>query len=293
MPELPEVETVRRGLAPVLGGARIDSVEQRRANLRFPFPDNFAARLKGTSVVALNRRAKYLLATLDSGEVLVIHLGMSGRLTIDAADQSAAISQGQPGNPKHDHIKFRLASGATITYNDPRRFGFMDLISDTQLDDHPLFKNLGPEPLGNGFTADYLAARAMGRNSELKAFLLDQRIIAGLGNIYVCEALYRARLSPSRKTATLATVRARPTKRAHALVPAIKDVLIEAIEAGGSSLRDYRQADGAMGYFQHAFQVYGRDGEICRAKGCHATIRRMTQQARSTFYCPRCQRCQR
>jgi len=299
MPELPEVETVRRGLEPVMAGARILSVEQRRPDLRFPFPERFVERLQGQTITHLGRRAKYLMAQLSSGEMLVMHLGMSGRFTIAASTQKAAGEAGRilgeytydtGSDPTHDHVVFEMSSGAIVTYNDPRRFGYMQLIPEPELDRHPLFAALGVEPLGNELTADYLARRASGKAVDLKAFLMDQRIVAGLGNIYVCEALHRASLSPKRGAASLADRRDKPTPRAELLVPAIRSVLEEAIEAGGSTLRDYKQADGSLGYFQHRFRVYGREGEACTTPGCGGTVSRIVQSSRSTFYCRKCQR---
>lgn len=295
MPELPEVETVRRGLEPAIAGQRIARVEQRRPDLRFPFPENFRQRLEGKTVESLTRRAKYILVRLSSGETLVVHLGMTGRFTVAAAPDAPrratatfVYAAGEPG--KHDHVVLHLKNGAVITYNDARRFGFMLLMSDAELEAHPLFAHLGVEPLGNAFNADYVATRAIGKGVDLKAFLMDQRIIAGLGNIYVCEALHRAGLSPNRGAKSLADKRGRPTERAERLVPAIKSVLTEALAAGGSTLRDYRHADGELGYFQHAFSVYGRTAERCRKPGCSGLIRRSVQAGRSTFFCSHCQK---
>jgi formamidopyrimidine-DNA glycosylase len=294
MPELPEVETVRRGLAPVLEGRRIARLDQNRKDLRFPLPEGFAARVRGRKVERLERRAKYLLAHLSGGDVLVMHLGMTGRFTVHAP-MSGGRRVGKyvhetGADVKHDHVVFHMEQGATITYNDARRFGFMLLVPEAELDEHPLMHGLGVEPLGPDHTPEYLARRAAGKKVNLKAFLSDQRIVAGLGNIYVCEALFRAGLSPTRKAATIATRAARPTQRAEKLVTAIKAVLNDAIAAGGSSLRDYRRADGALGEFQHAFAVYGREGKPCAREGCRGTVRRIVQAGRSTFYCPKCQR---
>lgn len=293
MPELPEVETVRRGLEPVLVGARLDRVDQRRADLRFPFPENFAARLTGRGVTSLARRAKYLLAHMEGGEVLIMHLGMSGRFFI-ARPRSNARMAGEflhpaGGDARHDHVVFSVSNGATVTYNDARRFGFMLLAREDELEGHKLMLGLGAEPLGEELTPDYLAARCRGKQTSLKAALLDQRIVAGLGNIYVCEALHRAQLSPRRPAGSLAKRSGVASSRAIRLVPAIKAVLDEAIEAGGSTLRDYQTPQGDLGYFQHAFAVYGREGLECARPGCRGTIRRIVQGARSTFYCPRCQ----
>jgi formamidopyrimidine-DNA glycosylase len=290
MPELPEVETIRRGLEPVLVGARITRVEQRRADLRFPFPDNFGPRLTDRTVVSLARRAKYLLAHLDDGAVLIIHLGMSGRISIKGAGQLGAFTHDQGNRSVHDHVVLRLASGTEIVYNDPRRFGLMELATAAALDTHPLLAGLGVEPLGPDLTPEHVARHAAGRRSDLKSFLLDQRIIAGLGNIYVCEALFRTHLEPTRAASCLATASGKPNARAAALIPHIRAVLEEAIAAGGSTLNDYAQADGSLGYFQHSFHVYGREGEPCLAPACRGIVRRTVQAGRSTFFCPVCQR---
>jgi formamidopyrimidine-DNA glycosylase len=290
MPELPEVETIRRGLEPVLVGQRIQRVEQRRADLRFPFPENFGKRLTNRTVVSLQRRAKYMLAHLDDGTVLIIHLGMSGRISIVGHGQLGQFTHNQGNRDVHDHVVLRLASGTEIVYNDPRRFGLMDLTTVAALDTHPLLASIGIEPLGPDLTPEYLARQAVGRRSDLKSFLLDQRIIAGLGNIYVCEALFRAHLKPSRAAACLATATGKPNARTAALIPHIKDVLNDAIAAGGSTLKDYTQADGSLGYFQHSFHVYGREGEPCLTPACRGMVRRTVQAGRSTFFCPVCQR---
>ena len=294
MPELPEVETVRRGLEPVLVDARFERVEQRRANLRFPFPERFAERLTGQRVTSLERRAKYLFCTLESGEVLIMHLGMSGRFIIQHPGANAQ----KPGEflneveniSKHDHAVFAMSNGATITYNDVRRFGFMMLADADELEDHKLIRNLGVEPLGEDLSPEYLATRCAGKKTSLKAALLDQRIVAGLGNIYVCEALYRAGLSPRRPASMLTLRSGAPAKCTAQLVSEIKSVLEDAIAAGGSTLRDYRAPEGDLGYFQHSFAVYGREGLECARAGCGGIIRRIVQGGRSTFYCPRCQR---
>jgi formamidopyrimidine-DNA glycosylase len=290
MPELPEVETVRRGLEPVLVGNAFARVEQRRADLRFPLPENFGMRLSGRTVEALDRRAKYLLARLDDGEVLVMHLGMTGRFRIDHANGAGAALQAQRKVPKHEHIVFHLGDGTQVRYSDTRRFGLMDLIRAERLDKHALFKGLGIEPLSPAFTPEWLAGRLKGKATSIKAALLDQKLIAGLGNIYVCEALHRAGISPIKLAGTLATKSGKPTKKTEALVDAIKAVLAEAIKAGGSSLRDYKRADGRLGRFQHRFKTYGREGKPCARKGCGGTVRRIVQGGRSTFYCPTCQR---
>lgn len=291
MPELPEVETVRRGLEPVLVGNAFVRVEQRRPDLRFPLPKRFGMRLSGRTVEALDRRAKYLLARLDDGEVLVMHLGMTGRFSIDAnGAQPGKVARAQKPAPKHEHIVFHLGDGTAIRYSDVRRFGLMDLVRAESLEEHALFKGLGVEPLSEAFTPKWLAARLKGKATSIKAALIDQKLIAGIGNIYACEALYRAGISPVRLAGTLATKSGKPTKKTEALVAAIKAVLEDAIRAGGSSLRDYAQADGSLGRFQHRFKTYGREGKPCPRKGCGGTVRRIVQGGRSTFYCPTCQR---
>ena len=284
MPELPEVETVRRGLAPTLVGARLTHVELRRADLRFAFPEHFVDRLAGRRVQALKRRAKYLLAELDSGETLVMHLGMSGSFRIDGETAPGAFHFERSKSPTHDHVVFTCDSGARIVYNDPRRFGYMTLTATDTLANHPLFRDLGIEPMGVGFDAAHLSQLLAGARTPLKSALLDQRRIAGLGNIYVCEALHRARLSPLRQAGSLTKAQLR------ALVSAIRGVLEAAIEAGGSTLRDHRQTDGALGYFQHSFEVYDREGAACGSARCRGAIGRIVQNGRSTFYCSVCQR---
>jgi formamidopyrimidine-DNA glycosylase len=293
MPELPEVETVRRGLAPVMEGARFDKVEARRPDLRRPFPKNFVKRLEGESVIGLGRRAKYLLADLTSGDVLLMHLGMSGSFRV--ADEKRERMPGKfhherSADKAHDHVVFHMSSGARIIFNDPRRFGLMLLVPRAGLAEHPLMREVGPEPLGNAFDAAMLAKACARKNTSLKAALSDQKVVAGLGNIYVCEALHRARLSPKRNARTLSTRSGDPAPRSVALVSAIKDVLNEAVKAGGSSLRDHRRTDGELGDFQHNFRVYDREGEPCPTPGCNGTIRRIVQNGRSTFFCPVCQK---
>ncbi|WP_170406951.1 bifunctional DNA-formamidopyrimidine glycosylase/DNA-(apurinic or apyrimidinic site) lyase [Ruegeria arenilitoris] len=283
MPELPEVETVRRGLAPAMEGVVIERADVNRPDLRWPFPERMAERLTGQRVERLRRRSKYILADLSGGETLLIHLGMSGRMTV-SGDPLGQFVHHHPMPQKHDHVVFHMANGARITFNDPRRFGAMDLMPTATAEQHKLLTVLGPEPLGNDFNETYLIEAFRGRATPVKAALLDQRIVAGLGNIYVCEALYRARVSPRRKAGQISA------GRVGVLVPVIRTVLAEAIEAGGSSLRDFRQADGELGYFQHSFDVYGREGQPCRTEGCGAEIRRITQSGRSTFYCAQCQR---
>ena len=294
MPELPEVETVRRGLAPVLVGQRLTRVESRRKDLRFPLPDRFNERLTGQTIDRLERRAKYLVASLSSGETLVMHLGMTGRFTVAGgtegrADEIGAYVYGTGADPKHDHIVFHAGNHGRVIYNDPRRFGYMLLVAAGGLEDHALFANLGPEPLGADFNAGYLAERAAPKKVNLKALLMDQRVVAGLGNIYVSEALFRAGLSPLRAAATLAGRGARAAGRSGLLVAAAQDVLTEAILAGGSTLKDYRHADGSSGQYQEAFKVYGREDQGCLRPGCSGTVRRIVQTGRATFYCPRCQ----
>lgn len=295
MPELPEVETVRRGLAPALVGQIFERVEVRRPDLRFPFPDGLKSRLEGTRITRLDRRAKYLVARLDSREALVMHLGMTGRFHVQAPGETDARLMGDYANgvaaqERHLHVLFRLKDGTEIAYFDPRRFGYMLLLDDATFDEHPLMRGLGAEPLTDALNAAYLAARAAERRSDLKAFLLDQRIIAGLGNIYVAEALFRTGLKPSRPASMLAGKTGKPSKHAAPLVDAIKSVLEDAITAGGSTLRDYRQADGQSGGFQAAFQVYGREGQPCVRPGCRGIVQRSIQSGRSSFHCPSCQR---
>lgn len=296
MPELPEVETVRRGLQPVMEGAHIVGVEQRRPDLRFPFPENFAGRLAGRDIVSLGRRAKYLTMHLNDGGVLICHLGMSGSFRIEDGEASVPghFHHARSKDEKHDHVVFHLkaAGGAhpRVVFNDPRRFGFMLLTDAAGLAEHPLIAGLGVEPTGNALDGTLLSTLLAGRRSPLKAALMDQRVIAGLGNIYVCEALWRAGLSPRRIAGTLGAAPGRAGVRATRLAEAVRTVIAEAIAAGGSSLRDYMHADGSLGYFQHAFSVYDREGHPCRKAGCGGTIRRVVQSGRSTFYCPACQR---
>ena len=288
MPELPEVETVRRGLAPVMEGARIAKVEVRHRGLRWPIAKDFEKRLEGMSIEGLGRRAKYLLADLSSGDVLLMHLGMSGSFRVGKDARPGVYYHERSKSTSHDHVVFHMANGATVTFNDPRRFGSMKLVPRTKLAHEPLLRALGPEPLGNEFDAAMLAKACLGKKTSLKAALSDQRVVAGLGNIYVCEALFRARLSPKRRASTIADRHGKPNERAEKLVDAIRTVLKDAIEAGGSSLRDHRRADGSLGDFQHNFQVYDREGEPC--PNCKGKIRRIVQAGRSTFYCPSCQK---
>ena len=282
MPELPEVETVMRGLEPVLVGALFETVHVRRANLRFPLPENMAARLEGCVVTKLERRSKYILVHLDDGFILVVHLGMSGRISIETSRLY--------GSPeKHDHVIFHMSNGHVVSYNDARRFGCMVLVSGNEIGVHKMFRNLGFEPLGGELDPASLSAIACQKNVDLKSLLMDQRIIAGLGNIYVCEALFRAGLSPRRKAVTLARRGGAPGIRSTRLVSAIQTVLRDAIKAGGSTLRDHRMTDGSLGYFQHSFKVYGREGGQCSRPGCAGEIKRIRQAGRSTFYCGHCQ----
>ena len=291
MPELPEVETVRAGLAPVLEGHAFTHVEIRRGDLRVPFPNDFVRRLTGRNVTRLWRRAKYLMAELDSGETFVIHLGMSGRIAVfaDGKEQKLGTfvypaSPPEAGLGKHDHVVMRTDAPARIVFTDHRRFGLMTLIDTLKLDEHRLFDGLGVEPLSKAFDAAYLARTLRGKKTPIKSALLDQRVIAGLGNIYVCEALYRAHISPRRLAKSVSK------EHVAALAREIKAVLQEAIVAGGSSLRDHRRTDGEMGYFQKTFFAYDREGEACRTKRCKGRIKRIVQAGRSTFYCPSCQR---
>jgi formamidopyrimidine-DNA glycosylase len=291
MPELPEVETVRRGLAPVMEGASFTEVEVRRRDLRWPFQKDFARRLTGATVDGLGRRAKYLTVDLSSGDVLIMHLGMSGSFHI--VQDSKNVRPGDFHHERgklsaHDHVVFHMSNGAVVTFNDPRRFGSMKLVPRAKLDKEPFLIALGPEPLGNEFDAVMLTHACRAKKTSRKAALLDQRVVAGLGNIYVCEALYRAHLSPKRQASTIADRKGQPNERAVVLVDAIKAVLHDAIKAGGSSLRDHRQADGTLGYFQHSFRVYDREGAPC--PDCKGTIKRIVQNGRSTFYCPACQK---
>ena len=282
MPELPEVETVRRGLLPVMEGRVIERADVNRPDLRWPFPADMAARLTGARVERLWRRSKYILADMNRGETLIIHLGMSGRMQASGVP-IGAFFHNHPAPAKHDHVVLHMEGGGRVTFNDPRRFGAMDLTATQAVDRHKLLHALGPEPFGNGFNEDTLAQALQRRSAPIKAVLLDQRVVAGLGNIYVCEVLFRAKIAPDAPANTL------PRSAARRLVPIVRDVLAEAIAAGGSSLRDHRRADGALGYFQHSFKVYGRAGQACVTTGCHDYIARTVQSGRSTFYCPTCQ----
>ena len=296
MPELPEVETVRRGLQPVMEGATIIRVEARRPDLRFPFPDKFAERLANRKILSVGRRAKFLTIETDGGPALICHLGMSGSFRIETGAAQAtpgAFHHDRSKDQAHDHVVFHLASAdgdrPRVVFNDPRRFGFM-LLADGAVAQHPMLAGLGVEPTGNALDGRLLGDLLRGRKAPLKAALLDQRLIAGLGNIYVAEALWRAGLSPRRIAGTIAPPPGKTNARAGRLAAAIREVIADAIAAGGSSLRDYVHADGSLGYFQHSFCVYDREGEACRKKGCDGAIKRIVQSGRSTFYCPSCQR---
>jgi len=283
MPELPEVETVMRGLAPSMEGAVITRAQVNRPDLRWPFPDRMAERLVGQRVDRLRRRSKYILADLASGETLLIHLGMSGRMLV-SGDPLGQFVHDHPAAEKHDHVVLDMDNGARITFNDPRRFGAMDLLDTATAEDSKLLSVLGPEPLGNQFSEQHLINAFQNKKSPVKTALLDQGIIAGLGNIYVCETLYRAGISPKRKAGAIAQ------QKVAGLVPIIREVLQDAIEAGGSSLKDFRSAGGELGYFQHRFDVYDREGKPCKREGCTGTVQRVVQSGRSSFYCPTCQR---
>jgi formamidopyrimidine-DNA glycosylase len=280
MPELPEVETVRRGLEPALAGRTLVKVEVRRKDLRFPFPDRFADRLTGRRITALTRRAKYLLADLNDGNVLIAHLGMSGSFRVEG-NTPGSFHHERSRLSAHDHVVLTTDRDVRVTYNDPRRFGFMLLVPRAELSEHPLLRTLGIEPLGNELSGSYLGSVLTKRATSLKAALLDQKIVAGLGNIYVCEALHRAGIHPNRAGGSISL------SRLERLVPAIHDVLEEAIAAGGSTLRDFAAPDGELGYFPKSFAVYDRESDAC---ACGGTVRRIVQGGRSTFYCPRCQR---
>jgi formamidopyrimidine-DNA glycosylase len=287
LPELPEVETVRRGLIPAMEGHVIARADVRRPDLRWPLPERMAERLTGARVLRLGRRSKYLTLDLDRAETLIVHLGMSGRMTVSGLAEAFVPGRfhfDHPAPAKHDHVVLDMDTGARVTFNDPRRFGAMDLCATDALGVHPWLAALGPEPLGNGFHSDHLAQALAGRKGPIKALLLDQHIVAGLGNIYVCEALHRAGIHPARAGGRIGRA------RIDTLTRTIRDTLSEAIVAGGSSLRDYRQADGELGYFQHAFRVYDRADAPCVTEGCTGKIRRIVQSGRSSYYCPVCQR---
>ncbi|CAD7051898.1 bifunctional DNA-formamidopyrimidine glycosylase/DNA-(apurinic or apyrimidinic site) lyase [Pseudorhizobium endolithicum] len=296
MPELPEVETVRRGLAPAMEGARLERLELRRPDLRFPLPVGLAEAVEGRHILSLGRRAKYLLIDLEEDQTIISHLGMSGSFRVEegpASEAPGAFVHPRSKDEKHDHVVFHLRSGggaSRVIYNDPRRFGFMHLWKRSELDTYPSFVGLGPEPTGNVLDAGYLARRFAGKSQPLKGALLDQGVVAGLGNIYVCEALWRAHLSPQRKAGSLVTPTGRPKASLLVLADAIRAVIADAIAAGGSSLRDHIQTDGSLGYFQHSFSVYDREGEACRTPGCNGTVARIVQAGRSSFYCASCQK---
>jgi len=290
VPELPEVETVKRGLQPTVEGRMFTYVETRRKDLRSPFPEDFENRLTGRRVLRLWRRAKYIMADLEGGETLVIHLGMSGRITVYSKGNGRglgafhlSLASGAIGRGKHDHVVFDTDAPARIVFTDHRRFGLMTLVKTESLESHVLFRALGVEPLSKQFDANYLKEALRNKKTPIKSALLDQRIIAGLGNIYVCEALWRSRISPKKPAGKLKATQIGLIARA------IKEVLREAVRAGGSSLRDHRQTNGELGYFQKSFAAYDRDGEACMRRGCHGKIKRITQSGRSTFYCPGCQ----
>ncbi|MDE1159900.1 MAG: bifunctional DNA-formamidopyrimidine glycosylase/DNA-(apurinic or apyrimidinic site) lyase [Neorhizobium sp.] len=292
MPELPEVETVRRGLAPAMEDAIIAELVLNRPDLRFPLPDGLADMARGRRIVALGRRAKYLLIDLEDDLTIISHLGMSGSFRIEEEETIGDFHHPRSKDVKHDHVVFRIEKDGVpkrVIYNDPRRFGFMHVWKRSELDLYPAFAALGPEPTGNALDADYLAARLAGKAQPLKGALLDQSVIAGLGNIYVCEALWRAHLSPKRASGTLVTKTGRPKAELSVLTDNIRAVIADAIAAGGSSLKDHIQTDGSLGYFQHSFSVYDREGEPCRTPGCSGTVARIVQSGRSTFYCPTCQ----
>ena len=283
MPELPEVETVCSGLRPAMEGNIINKLELRRNDLRWPFPKDIADRTNGKRVIGVRRRAKYILIDLSSDQTIIIHLGMSGRILIDTTNKGI-FNYNSNIFEKHDHVIFYMLNGTLITFNDARRFGAMDMAPTKALDQHWLLKRLGPEPLGNGLNAEYLSNRFKNKNTSIKTTLLNQLVVAGLGNIYVCEILFRSGVSPQKNTNKL------EMKEIEKLVKFTRSVLIEAIEVGGSSLKDHRQTTGELGYFQHSFSVYGREGEKCVNDNCQTIIKRVIQSGRSTFYCSKCQR---
>ncbi|MCP4183829.1 MAG: bifunctional DNA-formamidopyrimidine glycosylase/DNA-(apurinic or apyrimidinic site) lyase [Hyphomicrobiales bacterium] len=297
MPELPEVETVKRGLAPAMEGARFTKIILNRLNLRFPFPDDFATRLENSQIKEVGRRAKYLTLYLDSDDVLIMHLGMSGSFHVEQMIGGKSVEKNKHRDrdriPAHDHVVFHLENKEKqfhVIYNDPRRFGFMDLVNFNQLGNHKYFVNLGIEPTGNSLDGTCISQLFAGRKAPLKAAMLDQKLIAGLGNIYVCEALWQAGLSPIRQAKSIAVNSKIARSRAEVLADAIRDVIANAIAAGGSSLSDHRKTDGTLGYFQHSFNVYDREGETCNKEQCSGQIKRIVQSGRSTYYCSICQR---
>ena len=283
MPELPEVETIMRGILPFLEGATIKKIKLNRADLRWPFPENFASRIKEAKVLNLKRRSKYILVELSTGETLLIHLGMSGKILVSNSKIGNYFYESAQAS-NHDHVIFALDDGTVITYNDPRRFGAMDLTKTDDLNNHKFLQKLGPEPLGNNFNSDYLKIKLSKKESPIKSVLLDQSIVAGLGNIYVCEALFMSGISPKKKASKISK------NKCDELVLNIRTILISAIEAGGSSLKDFTDIQGNPGYFQFDFYVYGRDNEWCKTRDCDHKIKRISQSGRSSFYCPRCQR---
>ncbi len=296
MPELPEVETVRRGLAPIMEGAIVKQARINRLNLRFPFPNRFSEKITGRIITAVGRRAKYLTVDLDNGDVLIMHLGMSGSFRIEmenGATLPGAFHHPRSESKVHDHVMFHMEGSygrASVIYNDPRRFGFMDIVPRAELETCKHFAGMGIEPTGNQLNGEAISRMFATKSAPLKAALLDQKLIAGLGNIYVCEALWRSGLSPKRKASTISRKDGKATRRSEALATHIRDIIGEAIEAGGSSLRDHRQTNGELGYFQHRFSAYNREEEACAKPECDGQIVRIVQSGRSTFYCPACQR---
>jgi len=283
MPELPEVETIMRGISPFLEGATIRKIKLNRADLRWAFPENFASRLKGAKVLNLKRRSKYILINLSTGETLLIHLGMSGKILVSDSKIGNYFYE-SPRLANHDHVIFELNDGKIITYNDPRRFGAMDLAKTDDLNNHKFLEKLGPEPLGNNFNSNYLKIKLSKKESPIKNVLLDQSVVAGLGNIYVCEALFMSGISPKKIACKISK------NKCEELVQNIRAILISAIEAGGSSLKDFTDIQGNSGYFQFKFYVYGRENEFCKKTTCNRKIKRISQSGRSSFYCPYCQR---
>ena len=283
MPELPEVETVLRGISPILEGNQIDYAQVNRPDLRRPFPNNLAKRLKNRRINFLHRRSKYILIDLSEGETLIMHLGMSGRIMI-SQKVSGTFHHNTTHSQKHDHFILHLKDNHQLTFNDPRRFGVIDLLKTENLELSGMLSQIGPEPLSNSFNEAYFVSTMRLKKTNIKSALLDQRVVAGLGNIYVCEALFRAGISPKRQALRISH------KKLSSLVPIIKEILLEAISSGGSSLRDFRNASGDLGYFQHSFDVYGREDQDCYNTECDSKIKRITQAGRSSFYCSNCQR---
>ena len=283
MPELPEVETIMRGISPFLKGATIKKIKLNRADLRWPFPENFASRVKETKILNLKRRSKYILIDLSTGETLLIHLGMSGKILVSNSKIGNYFYESSKF-ANHDHVIFELNDGTIITYNDPRRFGAMDLAKTDDLNNHKFLEKLGPEPLGNNFNSDYLKIKLSKKESPIKNVLLDQSLVAGLGNIYVCEALFMSGISPRKTASKISKI------KCEELVQNIRAILMSAIEAGGSSLKDFTDIQGNSGYFQFEFYVYGRENKYCKTTNCDHKIKRISQSGRSSFYCPNCQR---